>query len=295
MIRVYKVCIFLACFFSIIFLQSCAVFFSGSGNSGFGGVGIGVGGTRSSTYVGAGVGTSNLGGGVVINPTSSLGLQVNQEILRTRNVLSIETVQTYVSSIGQVLSRNSGRSDIPFNFVVIKDPNINAFASPGGYIYVTTGMLDFLETESELAAVLSHEMAHIVAKHHIKLALTELGLDVTFDYLGKLLNYDPQTVVPRLAQFVVLQKFSRNEEIQADEIGALILARSGYSPYGMVRLFQSLETVERRGFLSNFTASHPTSEDRVTYIEAYIRQNNLNQPGLIVDRPIFHQITAQTQ
>ncbi|EKE02584.1 MAG: hypothetical protein ACD_20C00357G0007 [uncultured bacterium] len=258
--RIRLLSIFLICCFSVFFLQSCPVFSQAN---------------------------------ITVNPDNNLGLQVNEEILRTRNVLNNQTVQTYVSSLGQALARNSGRPDIPFNFIVIRDPNINAFASPGGYIYITTGMLNFLGTESELAAVLAHEIAHIVARHHVELALTELGLDLSFDYLGRLLNYNPQAVVPRLAQFIVLQRFSQREETQADEIGTIILARSGYSPYGMVRLLQSLQEIERRGFLSNFTASHPTSEDRVRHVDAYIRQNNLNQPGLIIDRPVFHQVKTQ--
>ena len=272
--RIRLLSIFLICCFPVLLIQPCAAVFSQVGDSGY----IDVAANRVS---------------VVTNPAANLGLQVSEEILRTRNVLNNQTVQTYVSSLGQVLARNSGRPDIPFTFIVIRDPNINAFASPGGYIYITTGMLNFLGTESELAAVLAHEIAHIVARHHVELALTELGLNVTLDYLGRVLNYDPQAVVPRLAQFVVLQRFSQREETQADEIGTIILARSGYSPYGMVRLLQSLQEIERRGFLSNFTASHPSSEARVQYIEAYIRQNNLNQPGLVIDRPIFHQVTAQ--
>lgn len=227
-----------------------------------------------------------------IGPDSSLGLMVNQEIMRSQIAYNSQTVVQYVNYIGQTLARNSGRPDLPFRFIVVKDQSINAFASPGGYIYITTDMLNLLRTESELAAVLAHEISHITARHHVKQAATQLGLDLTFDYLGRLFNYNPQTTIPQLAQFALLQKFSRTEETQADEIGTRILARTGYSPYGMVRLLEAFQSIERRGIFSAFTASHPTSIDRVRHVETFITRNRLATRGQIVDRQIFHTVKS---
>lgn len=259
-----------------LFLQSCTIVFSKIG---------------SPVYERKATKNKSKNLAVVINPDLNLGKQINQEILRTRIVLNNKNVENYVNTVGKKLAYSLEETDIPFEFIVIRDLNINAFVSPGGYVYITTGMLKFLNSESELAAVLAHEMAHVIAKHHVKLALSQMGIDLTLDYLGKLLNYNPQTTVPKLTGFVILQKFSRMEETQADEIGTYIMVRSGYSPYGLIKLLQSLQNIERTGILSNFISSHPTSTERIQHIQAYINKNNLNQPGLIIDKSVFHEIT----
>lgn len=221
--------------------------------------------------------------------------QTNKQNTTTYQIYNNVTVQQYVNSIGQHLVKYSGRPDIPFRFIVLNDNEINAFATPDAHIFITTGMMKYLNSESELAAVLAHEIGHITARHYIKRTAVNYGLNLSLGALSNYYGFDPNTLLPQLTQAVITQKFSQSEEIQADKIGTLMMTRAGYSPTGMLNLQQRLSQIENRNILSQFLSSHPSGQARVNTIQQYIRKNKINSQNLVTDNDIFHQVQALIQ
>lgn len=218
--------------------------------------------------------------------------QPYKEIANTYRIYSNQTVQQYVDSIGQILARATGRTDINFKFIVLDSPEINAFTTSEGSIYITTGMLKYLNSESELTAVLSHEIAHVVSNHIIKQAAVDYGVNRIFNYISKKFQFNPNTYLPQLTQEIITQKFSQSEEAQADTVGTLIMYRAGYDPTGMDTMLENLKKLENSNIFSSFLSSHPLAQARIDNVNNYISSSNLNKQGLITDRPIFHQIQS---
>ena len=274
-------------FVTAVLTQSCDV-------GGYGGLGFG--------YPGYGL---YPGGGIIFGKNQNqesikhadkisflipLGAQLNNEIVKNSNVLNNPTVQNYIDSLGKTLAANTGRSDISFKFTVLKDKNINAFAMPGGFIYITTGLLETISTEGELAAVLAHEISHIVLKHSLCEVKNRFGQDLSLDYTGNPQNFSADTPVFSIAQCALMQRFNCEEETKVDELSAALLSRAGYSPSVIIKILELQQKVQQNKMLSNFCASHPCDENRISNIKNYISQNNLDKQGLITDKAIFKQV-----
>jgi predicted Zn-dependent protease len=196
---------------------------------------------------------------------AEIGKQVADEVESTEKILKNIAVQSYVDGVGQKIVRICDRRDIKYAFKVIEKNEINAFACPGGYIYVYTGLLETLDNEAQLAAVLSHEVSHLVARHSIKklqniygysiLAQVALG-DKAEGVAGDIVN---------VAATLILQGYSRDNEFEADRYGILYTKNAGYNPEGAVQVFEKLKKMEGSpppavlGLLS----SHPPAGDRI--------------------------------
>ena len=193
-----------------------------------------------------------------------------------------------VNSIGQDLVKVCDRPDLKFTFKVLAAPMVNAFAGPGGYVYVTTGLLDQLENRDELAAVLSHEIGHICARHQVRayhiaqraqigIALADLagfflaGLPV--GSIGSGLAGDLARAVGYMATMIVYQGYSRNYESQADRLGVRYCYRAGYDHRTSIAVFKKflkLEEEEKKGKSRldlTILRSHPKTEERIKVIE----------------------------
>jgi Zn-dependent protease with chaperone function len=200
--------------------------------------------------------------------------QVEQQFVVVQN----RELTEYVNRIGNRLVERGGLEKYPYFFKVVQEDSINAFALPGGPMYVHTGLLSAVENEAQLAGVLAHELSHVVLRHG-----TNQASKAQFAQLGALLAgavIGGGSLTGQLAQLgiglganSVLLKYSRNAESDADLLGAYTMAKAGYNPVEMARFFERLQA-ERKGktpkLVEIFTASHPDPGNRVKAIEAQL-------------------------
>ncbi|HET7437291.1 MAG TPA: M48 family metallopeptidase [Thermoanaerobaculia bacterium] len=202
-----------------------------------------------------------------------IGAQSAQEAERQLPLMNDAQVNAYVNRIGARLARNAGGPNFPYQFKVVNASDINAFALPGGPIYVNRGVIDSARNEGEVAGVLAHEIAHVALRHGThqasKAYAAQAGLSILGGILGgKVGNNTAQVlnVIGGVGLNAVFLKFGRDLETQADVRGAQILAASGYAPADMVSFFHTLETVDKSK-KTNWLSDHPAPPDRIARIE----------------------------
>lgn len=195
----------------------------------------------------------------------SLGEQFDQQI-RTENKVLADTVwQDYFNEVGQSIVKVCDRKDIQYHFTVIESDQINAFATPGGYVYIYTGLLDRINNEAELAAVTAHEISHVVARHSVKRLQSAVGIGL-LEEIAFGGNASATRDVVNLGVGVALQGYSRANELEADEYGIVYMAAAGYNPQGAIELFQMLASLGDGGQQNVFerlSASHPDTQVRI--------------------------------
>lgn len=180
--------------------------------------------------------------------------------------------QTYINNVGRWLALFSGRPDLPWHFGIIETESVNAFAAPGGNILVTRGLIRRIHTESELAGVLGHEIAHVVQKHQLadikKHSTQALALDLAQLKGGGGLRGEAATAVARVGLETYVRGLSREDELEADAIGVVIAARAGYEPYGLPSVLQTLATIPSSDAdMGLLLKTHPSPNDRLLALE----------------------------
>ena len=201
-----------------------------------------------------------------------LGREADAEVRKQMGLYNNGDLERYVKGVGERLARAAHRPSLPWSFAVVDEPAVNAFALPGGYVYLTRGILPFLRDESELAAVMGHEIGHVDARHqaaaYSRQTLTGGGLAV----LGILVpETQPLQGVAQLTAGLMFLKFGRNDELEADQLGVKYAAASGWNPAGMSGLLGTLARLDeasgsRRG-VPNWASTHPPAADRVVKVE----------------------------
>jgi len=198
----------------------------------------------------------------------SIGKQMAGEVAKEYKTLPDTVVQNYVSRVGQKLVQVSDRKDLEYHFTVIDSKEINAFAMPGGYIYIYTGLLKLMESEAELAGVLGHEVGHIVARHGVRRLQQVIGLNILLDIaLGKSSEAVKQGVSVGIG--LMLQGFSRENELEADYDAIFYMSRASYNPHGMVDLLKKLDNLDKSGknVIEKLAADHPPTIRRIEFAQ----------------------------
>ena len=200
----------------------------------------------------------------------AIGQQQDAEIRREMGVYDDQNLQRYVSDIGQAIARNSHRPNLPWSFTIVDSPAINAFALPGGYVYVTRGILAYLDDESELAGVLGHEIGHVTARHaaqaYTRQAEANLGLMILSIFVP---STQPFTDLSATGLGVLFLRHGREAELEADRLGVEYGSGAGYDPAGVPRFLATLARVSalsERG-MPNWLSTHPDPGLRVTRAE----------------------------
>jgi predicted Zn-dependent protease len=176
----------------------------------------------------------------------AMGEQVNAQIMQQERVYNDIELQNYVQYVGTKLAQKSHRPELNYRFTVLDSKDVNAFALPGGYIYVTRGLLAYLNSEAELAAVLGHEIGHITARHavrqHSATQLTSLGTAIGSAFIPGVgqAGYELAGVLGT----ALLRGYGREHELEADRLGAEYLARTGYDPDAMIEVISVLKSQE---------------------------------------------------
>jgi predicted Zn-dependent protease len=215
------------------------------------------------------IGDRDVDGGVnfySLDKEIALGKQLADEVERTARVIDDPLVAEYINRVGQNLARNSD-GKVPFSFKIIDDPQVNAFALPGGFLFVHTGLILRAETEGELAGVLAHEIAHVTARHGTRQAtrgqIANLAT-IPLIFLGGWTGFGVRQAAS-LAIPIGFLTFSRAFEAEADFLGLQYLYASGYDPIAFVDFFERLQAMEKKkpGSLASVFRSHPMTDDRI--------------------------------
>ncbi len=211
----------------------------------------------------------------------ALGKKNHPQILKQYGRYDGEALQSYVNGIGQDLVKRGHRTHLKYTFTVLDSPEVNAFALPGGYIYITRGIMAYINSEAELAAVLGHELGHVTARHGVqqysKALATSIGMTLATIFMPELQNDISQQLMDVLGN-AILSGYGREHELEADRLGAEYLARTGYEPGAMIDVIGILKNQE--GFekerakkegreprvYHGVFASHPSTDRRLQQV-----------------------------
>jgi beta-barrel assembly-enhancing protease len=199
--------------------------------------------------------------------------QINAQLPLVRDT----EVNRYINVLGSELARVTGVTDLQWTFYIVDAREVNAFAVPGGYIYLNRGLIERTERLDEVAGVLAHEIGHVVQRHSVRqlerLQRAQVGVTLACVLTGVCGGQATGALID-VTGAAVFARFSRQDEREADQVGFDILVRSNISPQGMVTMFQKLLEERRRspGAVEGLFATHPLEEDRLAEVQARIAQ-----------------------
>ena len=202
----------------------------------------------------------------------ALGKDINEQLIKSgqAKIYRNQQINNYVSQIGQRLAKNSERPDLPYTFQVVDDKSINAFATMGGYVYVNTGLMLAAENEAELASVIGHEIGHIVGRH----AIEHMRQRAISQGILSVAGLDQSAAVQIGVDLAVNRPNSREDELEADQLGLANLKKAGYAPSGMVSFMKKL--LKRGSSGPKILSTHPSTSDRIDALNSKIEPSNAN-------------------
>ncbi|MBI4538033.1 MAG: M48 family metalloprotease [Gemmatimonadetes bacterium] len=218
-----------------------------------------------------------------------MGREYDRGVVSSLGLYPDSVLQEHVAALGRRLAMLSERPSLPWAFRVVDDPVVNAFALPGGFIYITRGILAHFGSEAQLAAVLGHEIGHVTARHSVsqmsKQQLAQLGLGVGAILAPEVAGYAD---VAQAALGVLFLKFSRDDERQADDLGLRYMRRASYDPREMISVFTMLDRVSApSGRTPDWLSTHPNPENRRERIEQRVTGEPPGPADTIVNRDAY--------
>lgn len=199
----------------------------------------------------------------------AIGRSYDQQIVESSVVETDPLLNQWVNSVSQKLWAETARKDVPYNIKILQDNEINAFSTMGGYVYVNSGLLDFVQSDDELAGVIGHETGHIERRHAVtmqtKANILSILLGVASMFSPFIYNFG------NLLQAGAMAKMSRLDELQADRYGLLLMSRAGYDPEGMLTMQQHLTAVdgEHNDLVTKYFQDHPGGSQRIAHLVGY--------------------------
>ncbi|MDP2805737.1 MAG: M48 family metalloprotease [Gallionellaceae bacterium] len=195
----------------------------------------------------------------------AIGRQISGNLLGAAALVKDALLQRYVNNVGRWVASQSERPDLPWHFGVIESNDVNAFAAPGGYIFVTLGLYRLLQSEADLAGVLGHEVGHVIQKHHLKILqqskLLEAGSNALTSSVGN--NSAVQKLIGSGAE-IVSRSLDKGAEFEADRIGVVLATRAGYDAYGLPSVLQQIgHSAKDDGSVALLFKTHPHPDARL--------------------------------
>jgi beta-barrel assembly-enhancing protease len=220
----------------------------------------------------------------------AIGHDVASRILGAAPLVADAALQRYVNSVGRWLAAQTERADLPWQFGVLETPHLNAFAVPGGTIFITRGLLAQMRNEAELAGVLGHEIVHVLRKHHLKAIQKGAQTALAGDALSLALKDRGGSVAREKLISLGTEMYGRgldkSDELEADRFGVVIAARAGYDAYGLPAVLQTLQSLNAQDSqLALMFKTHPAPGERLDalsermqpVLDAYSRQPQLGE------------------
>lgn len=249
------------------------------------------------------IGNRGVGGGLdfySLEHEIALGKQLAQEVDRSAKFVTDPVVNEYVNRVAQNLVRNSD-ARVPFTVKVIDSDVVNAFALPGGFFYVDSGLILHADTEAELAGPMAHEIAHVCARHGTKTAtkgdITQIAMIpamifIPYSWAGYAIYQGMNFMIP-----LTFLKFTRDQERQADFLGTQYMWKAGYDPNAFVSFFEKVEAIEKKepGTIPKVFATHPPTPDRVEAIQKEIETILPARSQYIVDTSDFDNVKKRLE
>ncbi len=209
-----------------------------------------------------------------------LGREVAAHLIARFGLYEDEELTRYVNLVGRAIVRKSQRSDLPYRFGILNTRTVNAYAAPGGYIFVTRGLLQRLRNEAQLAGVLAHEIVHVDDKHAINGFIKGKALSLMAGELGKKSNFDK--VAKSLIDGIVERGFSKGDEYNADRKGAELASRCRYHPAGLPASLRRLYGKQKTKQSASFHSRHPPLQSRLRKLDRVLKK--LPNKGSILKR-----------
>ncbi|MCC6340687.1 MAG: M48 family metalloprotease [Bryobacterales bacterium] len=226
----------------------------------------------------------------------ALGKQMAQEVERSAKIVDDPVISEYVNRVGQNLVRNSD-AKVPFTIKVVDSEEVNAFALPGGFFFVNTGLILRASSEAELAGVMAHEIAHVAARHGTRQASRGQMMNIAsipLIFMGGWAGYAVQQAAGLLVPMTFL-KFSRGFEEEADLLGLEYMYKTGYDPAAFVDFFEKLESLEKKkpGTMSKVFSTHPPTESRIRDAQKHIQELLKPQAEYVVTTSDFDNVKSR--
>jgi len=226
----------------------------------------------------------------------ALGKQLAEEVRRQSKMLDDPLVTEFVNRLGQNLARNSDAT-VPFTFQVVEGEKLNAFAFPGGFVFVNTGLIEATESEAELAGAIAHEIAHVAARHITRQATrgtiasyATVPLILVTGWPGAIARQAANTAIP-----LSYLSFSRGFETEADMLGLQYMYKAGYDPTASVDLFERILSMEKRnpGVMARVFNTHPMTSDRIIKTQKNIAEMLPGRAEYVVTTSEFNDVRAR--
>src|ERR1700732_4162353 len=245
------------------------------------------------------IGNRDVGKGVnfySLEKEIAIGKGLAQEVERQAKIINDPVISEYVNRIGQNLVRNSD-AKVPFTIKVIDSEEVNAFALPGGFFFVNSGLILKADNEAELAGVMAHEIAHVAARHGTRPAtrgeianLASIPLIFMGGWTGYGIRQAASVLVP-----VGFLKFSRGFESEADMLGLEYLYKAGYDQTAFVDFFEKIETLEKTkpGTMAKVFSTHPMTDDRIRAAQKNIQERLVAKPEYVVTTSEFNDVKGR--
>lgn len=213
-----------------------------------------------------------------VSDEKKMGEEIARSVIDEYGIIDIRGEEKRLQHIGAALVKACERTEVDFHFYIINTDQVNAFALPGGYIFVTRGMMDFVDDDDELAAVIGHEIVHVALKHGVVLYKKSMK-SMMVNLLILLLTQEPNLVLANeMYQQGQNELFGRKAELDSDRVGLDYMVKSGYDPAAMSRLMEKLHRIEqhRAPIFDGYFEVHPPTDERVGIIDAHLKRLRLD-------------------
>ena len=247
------------------------------------------------------IGNRNVGKGVnfySLEKEIAMGRQLAQQVERQAKVITDPVIAEYVNRVGQNIVRNSD-AKVPFTIKVLDSEEVNAFALPGGFFFINSGLILRADSEAELAGVMGHEIAHVAARHGSRSAtkggIAQIGMlaaaiAIPYGWTGYAVQQGAGLAIP-----MGFLAFSRANEREADHLGLQYMYKAGYDPTAFVDFFEKIETLENRkpGSVAKVFMTHPMTDDRIKASQEEIQKDLNPKPEYVVNTSEFNDVKAR--